>query len=247
MEALKRGLSELCDKRLVDRGNKFSQALFASGVHSIRQACRSASESRGAYRFLGNDRVSELDILNNLRYNCISACRGKTVLCIQDTTEINLSGHRGRIKSDGHIGKTQGGDLGFYLHPSFVVDAADGTPYGYSSIKSWCRPFDRPDKYERRYGKLPFDQKQSYKWFEVSRDTKNILGDVVGHMIIVQDREGDIYEQYCGIPDGHTDLLVRAGADRRLCTGGKLSDALSHAEPSSSYQVGVDSGNKRVK
>ncbi|WP_315821691.1 transposase DNA-binding-containing protein [Paraflavitalea speifideaquila] len=94
----KREFTELDDLRLLYRGNKILGDLFSKGVHSIRQLSSDESSAKGFYRFLQNDRVSEEEIVRNLSANCKAACQDKYVVCIQDTTEINLSSHSRRIK-----------------------------------------------------------------------------------------------------------------------------------------------------
>ena len=193
MLAQKRLFTDLDDLRLVYRGNKILADLFAGSTHSIRQVCRGEAEAKGFYRFLHNERVSEDDIVQNMQANCRAACHGRYVVCVQDTTSINLSSHSGRIQHTEDIGTTntkQKKGLGFFLHPCLVIDAGQGTPYGYSDVKVWNRPLTLPSKHERRYSSLPIDQKESYKWIEVSQNTQAALGDTVAGMVIVQDREG---------------------------------------------------------
>src|SRR5690348_17122426 len=102
----KREFTDLDDLRLIYRGNKILTDLMRKSTHSIRQICQDESDAKGFYRFLCNERVSEEDIVANLAENCIQACKGKYVVCIQDTTEINLSSHSHRIKRDDYIGTT---------------------------------------------------------------------------------------------------------------------------------------------
>jgi hypothetical protein len=102
----KRELTDLEDLRLVYRGNKILGDLFSKNIHSIRQLTVDESSAKGFYRFLQNDRVSEEDIVFNLSANCKAACTGKYVVCIQDTTEINLGSHINRIKKDDYTGTT---------------------------------------------------------------------------------------------------------------------------------------------
>lgn len=56
------------------------------------------------------------------------------------------------------------------------------------------------DKYERGYKKLPIEEKESYKWIESSLNTKKVFENAQA-VIIVQDREGDIFKQFATIPD----------------------------------------------
>lgn len=248
MQLLKREFTDLEDMRLLYRGNKILSDLFSSSTHSIRQMCKDDSSAKGFYRFLSNDRVSEEDIVNNLTTNCKAACAGKYVICIQDTSEINLSSHSNRIKKNGDIGTTNANGnqgLGFMLHPSLVVDAVECIPYGYSDIKIWNRPLELKSKFEREYNKLPIEEKESYKWLEVSKNTKAVLKDSVKSMVIVQDREGDIYEQFATIPDEKTDLLIRAKTNRKLKDGTKLFSCFCAQASQGSYEIVVDACKKK--
>lgn len=246
----KREFTELDDLRLIYRGNKILSDLFNKSVHSIRQLTVDESSAKGFYRFLQNDRVTEDDIIYNLSANCKAACKGKYVVCIQDTTEINLNTHRKRIKKDSYIGTTNvKGDkgLGFLLHPSLVLDAIEGIPYGYADIKVWNRPLEFKSKHERNYGALPIEEKESYKWIEVSKNTKSALEDVAAGMLIVQDREGDIYEQFAVIPDKQTDLLIRARTNRTLLDKSKLYTCLNGEKSQGNYELVIEAKQNRKK
>lgn len=245
-----RGFTSLSDTRLVSRGNKNLDILFRNSVQSIRQLSKDEAEAKGFYRFLANDRVSEGAIIANLSSNCRVASQGKYVICIQDTTEINLGSHRNRIKKDTFIGTTNAkGDygLGFMLHPSLVLDAHDGTPYGYADIKVWNRPLEFRSKFEREYSKLPITEKESYKWIEVSNNTKKALSSTVEGMVIIQDREGDIYEQFAVVPDVKTDLLIRARTNRTLKDKRKLFNCFSDQQAQGDYEILVEAKGKRPK
>lgn len=244
---LSRRFQDLVDKRLIERGNKIYQDLFNKSIHSIRQICATESDAKGMYRFLKNDRVSEVDIIRNQQLNCVNSCKGRYVVCIQDTTEINLSSHRGRIKRDEFIGTTNSKSdtgLGFLVHPSLVLDAQTGIPYGYSAIKIWNRSLEFKNKFEREYSKLPIEEKESNKWIEVSKQTQETIEDSVQGMIIIQDREGDIYQQFATIPNGKTELLVRARTNRTLVDKTKLFSCLDVQKSQGSYQIHVQSCSK---
>jgi hypothetical protein len=235
--------------RLLYSGNKILEDLFSSSIRSIRQSSKDESSAKGTFRFLSNDRVSEEDIVSNLSANCVRACRGKYVLSIQDSSEINLSSHSNRIKKDENIGITnakgeQG--LGFMIHPSLVVDAVDCIPYGYADVKIWNRPLEFKSKFEREYNKLPIEEKESFKWLEVSKNTKTVLKDSVEGMVIVKDR-GDIYEQFVTIPDEKTDLLIRARTNRRLKDNTKLISCFSGQAAQGSYEIIVDACQKKKR
>lgn len=247
----KRGFSQLSDKRLIKRGNKILDDLFSKSIHSIRQITNNESDAKAFYRFLQNERVDENTIIQNMLFNCRTACSGKVVLCIQDSTEINLSSHKGRIKKDDYIGTTNANrdiGLGFFLHPSLVVDAQTGTPYGFADVRVWNRELDFTPRNERKKQHLPIEDKESYKWIDVSKKTQDALCDTVEGMVIIQDREGDIYEQFATIPNAQTALLIRARIDRRLSDGTKLYDTVSKEPCQGNYTIEIPAkGNRKYR
>jgi len=163
-------------------------------------------------------------------------------LSIQDTSEINLSAHSGRIdvtKGLGAIDDNKGG-IGFKLHPSFVIDAGNCFPIGFSDIRIWTRDQDKGDKYEREYNKLPIEEKESYKWIGSGIDSKEVLSKAKA-VIIVQDREGDIFDQFVRVPDEKTFLLIRSCVNRTTSSDKKLWDELSKATVLGQYDLHLSS------
>jgi len=236
------------DKRLDERGNNFIGSLFRSGSHSIRQFSGSNADQKGNYRFLENKRTSEEAIIKSISNRCARAVKGKLVLSIQDTSEINLYKHKNRIKHDGSIGVTNAATngLGFMIHPSLVVDASNCFPYGYGHVHLFNRKLEREPKQTRDqhgYKKLGIKEKESNKWLSSSQATKENLKEAA-MVIIVQDREGDIYEQFATVPDERTHLLIRAKSNRTLPEGGKLFSKVNSGNVSGTYSLKI-AGDKR--
>lgn len=236
------------DKRLDARGNKFVNELLLRGTHSIRQISHDSAGLKGNYRFLENVRTNETAIINNMTSRCASSIKGKVLLSIQDTSEINLYNHKNRLKKDDSIGTTNApkNGLGFMIHPSLVVDARDCFPYGYCNIHMWNRSLEKEDKTTKdrhKYKKLPIEAKESNKWQASSKATKKVLKEAA-MVVIIQDREGDIYEQFATIPNEQTHLLIRAKSNRTLADGGKLFSKLSTGKKSGEYEIKLE-GDKR--
>lgn len=236
------------DKRLDTRGNKFVSELLLRGTHSIRQISQDSAGLKGNYRFLENNRTNETAIINNMTSRCASAVKGKVLLSIQDTSEINLYNHKNRLKIDGSLGTTNAPKygLGFMIHPSLVVDAKDCFPYGYCDIHMWNRSLEKETKLSKvkhNYKKLPIEAKESNKWQASSKATKKVLKEAET-VIIIQDREGDIYEQFATIPNEQTHLLIRAKSNRILSDGEKFFSKLSLCEKSGEYEIKIE-GDKR--
>ena len=240
------------DKRLEARGEALHKALFQNGTRSIKGASRDWAEQKGNYRFLHSEKTTEEKLKEEIISRCSEAVKGKVVLAIQDTTEADLSTHIGRLNlADSEQGSGLGkidndrGGIGFKLHPSLVVDAGTCMPLGYSDIRIWHRPMDGGNRFDRNYKRLPIEEKESYKWLETSKNTKKNLAEAQA-IIIVQDREGDIFEQFSQIPDDKTFLLVRAFINRTTIFEEKLWDKLSRSEVLGQYQleVSTDSHSK---
>jgi len=232
------------DVRLDARGNELIKSLWNKGSQSIRQVANSNAEQKGYYRFFENERTTEDAIIQSMSKRCASAVKGKVVLIFQDTTEINLYNHKNRIKLDDSIGLTNAAEngLGFMLHPSLVVDAKNCFPYGYCNVHIYNRDLEREtDKH--RYKKLSIEEKESYKWMASSKEAKSVLEEAA-MKVIIQDREGDIYEQFATIPDAKTDLLIRAKSDRNLPEGGKLFSKVASCEVAGAYDIVIE-GDKR--
>jgi hypothetical protein len=132
--------------------------------------------------------------------------------------------------------------VGFKLHPSIVVDAASYFPLGIADVYLWDRPLEKDE--ERNYRQLPVDQKESRKWLQVSEHTKTCLQQAAA-VVIIEDREGDIFEQFKAVADDKTFLLVRSRGNRNLQDGGKLWAQLSAAALAGSYELSVDSDSHR--
>ena len=95
------------DRRLQLRAKKMISELFSKCVHSIRQILNDKASQQAWYRFLRNDNTTEEEeITKQITDFCGIATRGRVVLSIQDTTEINLYSHKNRIHHNESIGKT---------------------------------------------------------------------------------------------------------------------------------------------
>src|SRR4051794_25892001 len=231
------------DVRLERRGRRLLERLFRNGTKSLQAIALSRAGQKGFYHLLRSEKVSEEKLIEELAARCAKAARGKVVLAIQDTTEVNLGAHQHRLDMHSGVGRLDSpyaGDVGFKVHPSIVVDACSYFPLGIADVYVWDRPIKKYTKAERDYKQLPIAQKESRKWLQVSDHTKTCLQQAAA-VVIVQDREGDIFEQFKAVADDHTFLLVRSRGNRNLEGGGKLWQQLSAAALAGSYELLVDS------
>jgi hypothetical protein len=107
---------------------------------------------------LENENVTVSELVQSIAEHCQQNLAERHVLAISDSSEINLQSHIGRLKSKdlGVVGNNT--DVGFYIHPTLIVDSENGFPLGLSTIQLWSRDIDHQDKYERNYKKLPIEQ-----------------------------------------------------------------------------------------
>lgn len=207
----------LNDKRLERSGNKILSKISSKKTAISNQYCKKASEEMANRRFMSNPNIENTQLCEALYDWCQKKSKGKTVLAIQDTTELNYNKHAGRLSQEdkelGPVGKDS--NFGFLMHPTLVVDATTYFPLGYSCIHLWNRNWDKDDKNVRDYKKQDIEEKESYRWIESSQKTKEKLKEAI-HVTIIADRESDIYEEFVEVPNEKCDLLIRSSVNRRL-------------------------------
>jgi len=208
---------------------------------NIRRISQSRAEQVAYYRFLESLEVTPSELSRTLSSHCQEQVSGKHVLALNDTTEINLQSHRGRLKPEGLGVVGNNTDVGFFLHPTLVLEAETGFPLGLSAVQIWTREPNRLNKKGRKYSRLPIEEKESYKWIaSAERSTQSLLGGGATQVTHIGDRESDIYEAWQTIPEGEQHLLVRIQKDRCL-SGGKTSlyEVLAQQPVEGTYEVEI--------
>ncbi len=94
------------------------------------------------------------------------------MLAISDSSEINLSAHRGRLHPEDLGVLSNDRDVGFFIHPTLVLDAADGFPFELSDVHQWSRPLGHEDKHTRNYQQQDIEAKESFKWLHASESSQ---------------------------------------------------------------------------
>jgi len=206
------------------------------------------SENMAFSRFFNNDSVTVPSIIQALQQKALEVSKGRHVLCIQDTTEINYQKHSNFFHLDdedlGPVGNNY--DIGFFLHPTMVVDTAGCFPLGLSDVHIWNRHQDKQDKYARNYKYQPIEEKESYRWIRSGQRSIELLGDTVAHMTIIGDRESDIYEEFLALKGHHSDVLVRSKENRLLYDQDqKLYEYLSSQPIAGTYKIKIRTDKRK--
>jgi hypothetical protein len=230
------------DKRLDKRAAFISNIIMQSKTSSIRSSTSDEASQKAAYRFLKNEKAEEAVLVKALKERTSYLCANREVLVIQDTTTIDLTSHKGRLQPKtglGPVGNYEGGAIGFFLHAGLVIDPLRSTILGFSSYTQWSRSFDTPNKKDRSYKKLPIEQKEASKWITSSKESKEVLLSAKC-ITIIEDREGDIYDQFALIPDDRTHLIVRSRDNRKVNKTEKLYDVLAKADVAGHFELSVE-------
>lgn len=214
------------DERLGKRFRSLLAQLSSSPGDSIPLVCQDWANTKAAYRFFDNDRVSEAEILGGhfqATRDRVGATDGP-ILVMHDTTEFTYK--REDIEA---VGKTRINIAGAYrdglpryitacgilMHSSLVV-TPEGLPLGLSAIKFWSRKkFKGANALKKIINptRVPIEQKESIRWLDNLKQSTALLGDAA-RCVHIGDRESDIYELFCAAQEVGTKFLLRTCVDR---------------------------------
>jgi hypothetical protein len=189
--------------------------IVATGSLKPRELGGTRSGEMAAHRLLSCEDVEPAQLLVPHVARTVAACKGRRVVAAQDTTEINFDRQRQPAAGLGPTGND--GIRGFFLHPVVAVDADDEALLGVVGAQIWTRGEEPTPMHHD----IPFDEKESRRWLAGAEMAAEQLASVATQVIVVSDREGDIYPMFARRPDG-VDLVVRAAHDRVLAEGGNL-------------------------
>jgi hypothetical protein len=127
------------------------------------------------------------------------ATESERVIVAQDTTYYNYSGQK---KMEG-LGTIQGRTKGTLQHNALAV-TEKGIPLGMIYQRNWTR------------GGANAFETESEKWFEGLLATNKYLGEIDKSVVLVQDREADIFDFFKAPRAKNVDLLVRVFQKRNL-------------------------------
>jgi len=210
-----RSKAVLGDARRDKRAAWMLDRIVASGSLVLREIGETRSGEVGAHRLLSSDDVDPNALLVPHVARTAQACRGRRIVAAQDTTEINFDRSRQPIAGLGPTGNT---DIrGFFIHPVVAVDADDEALLGVLGARIWTRK-EEPTPDHRC---IAFEEKESRRWLDAAETAAAQLASVASQVVVVTDREGDIYPLFSRRPES-IDLVVRASHDRVLVGKGTL-------------------------
>lgn len=154
----------------------------------------------------------------------------RVVLALEDTTSFNFA-HHPATEGLGVIEDNR--TAGFFAHTTLAA-SAEGVPIGIFDQQVWTRQ-KQSKRVKGTHKKLPITEKESMKWLNGLYETQTSPVAV----IVVGDREADIYELYQEAQTTQTDYIIRVVRNRRIDGDRLLTDALADCEFVAHYEVDV--------
>ena len=173
------------------------------------------------YRMIDQPDESEVSMANILLPHGQRTVRRmagqKTVLCVQDGTDLNYN-NLDRCEGLGEIGSNQTGakSRGLHMHSTLAV-APNGLPLGV--VRSECIAAEgKSPGEERLVEEIPIEEKRTFIWIEHHRNLIKVAGEMPHTRLIdVCDREADFFEMFDEQRQNpRVELLIRAQYNRNI-------------------------------
>lgn len=183
-------------------------------------------------------------MIDQTLYRCTNTLKGKSVLAIVDTTEINCQGHINRLQSKKGLGPlSDNKTLGYYLQPILCLDANSKSPLGIAGVHLWNRTGESLVNYKHRY----ITERESNKWYTPLLQGRDSILQHANDVTFVMDREADIYEVLDAIPKRSAHLVIRSNHDRMILHNGQkihLKSFLAKQPVQGSIRIQLQSGKR---
>lgn len=187
--------------------------------------------AKAAYRFWNNPRVHAREVLAPHAAQAVERSKQyPVVLVAQDTSEINVTS-RPATRGMGYLGSPQ--CRGLLLH-SLLAISPTGVPLGVFRQFAWVRPLDQLGKRHRRRQRA-LKEKESQRWLDGLTATAECFPQHP-HVVLMGDRESDVFDLFAMPRPAHIDLLVRVCREkRRVEHPTKYLDKALRSEPVRGY------------
>ena len=136
----------------------------------------------GFGRFLANRKVTVDRLIEGWSDRTAAAVKGRHVLALQDTSEINFRTTPKRRRGLGEIGKGSG--RGVLLHAMLALDAKTAGCLGLVGGRIWTRR----GRVKVAHQKRRTENKESYRWITTAEQGKAVLA-AAAQVTVIADRE----------------------------------------------------------
>jgi hypothetical protein len=199
-------LGRFGDRRLATTGDHLLAAMEQKQTMCLHALADSREVAVRYGEFLDNEAVSRHEMLVHAGRLTAQRAARRQVVVVSDTSEHNYARHSASKRGFGAVGN--GTDIGVFIHPILALDGGTGGILGLVGAEVINRA---PGKVVDR--KLrDADAKESRRWLAGAETAGDVLAEAA-EITMVEDREGDIYDQFARRPQ-NVHLLVRAARDR---------------------------------
>jgi hypothetical protein len=213
---------DLGDRRRKQRAIQILEARWQQPQASFYGTFSSWAPAKAAYGLI--EHRSQEITLASLLASHVQATQQRMaaeplVLLPQDTTGLNYTGLK-QTSGLGPLGDEKG--RGLWLH-SLLAFRPDGVPLGVLDARCWARPPNAASGRGRNAKSI--DEKESFRWIQAFQEAAAAARRMSQtQLVVLTDREGDLYELYDATQMGPDNLhaLVRAQHDRKLDCHQKL-------------------------
>lgn len=211
---------EFGDVRLERRLVELAETLSEFPLSPINQACQKKAKAKAAYRLFANEKVTSEPILSaHQARTCQRMQDEELVFFVEDTTFLDFTSHiktQGLGPLGGKGGQRSG--RGLLMHSALALDG-NGVPLGILSQNIWARPLDvDPEKSGLHYA-ISIEEKESYRWLRSARESFAALwknAEKVPEVVVLADREADIFEFMEDVLAQFGHFVIRAGSHNRV-------------------------------
>jgi hypothetical protein len=220
--------AELGDDRRTQRLVTVATVLADHPAAGFPEACGSRADLKATYRFFANDAIAPAALLaSHVSATYERAVEVPRVLAVQDTTEVDWTGHPAT---------TGLGPLGSPTHQGLLVHTTlaftpERVPLGLLAQEVWARdPAAVGQRATRK--QRPIEEKESCKWLRSLAAVNDARHECPRtHFLSVGDREADVYDLFVAERAEGVDLLIRAAWDRRVAHAEQYLWATVLAQP----------------
>ena len=200
------------DLRLNKRFSILARELASRPSLSINEASTDWAAAKAAYRFFDNPKVKPDSVLSPHFLSTELRCEShQTIIAVQDTTVLDFSSHHKTegLGLTGVSGESAFESRGLHVHTTLALSEA-GLPLGLLDVQTWARQRQKTKGHD--HVKIPLQEKESFRWIQSLRVATEKTPK--SKLIMLADREADIYELFEEALDLGSDLVVRLQHDR---------------------------------
>ena len=237
------GDASLGDTRRGKRAAKIAAGLICDVGSAISSSC-GGNGAQAVSRLFNCKDVDEKSILSSHTVKTAERCskHNGRILVAQDTTVLDFSS-RTNLYGLGPTGT--GGGYGIMMHSAFVMNEQK-LPLGILGLRLWCRDGSNVGIRKTR-SKRNIMEKESAKWIWGLEQVNKQLSGLDKEVVLIGDRESDIYELFCADRASNVHLLVRMTENRVISVDGEVSkiyDALDSSCVLGCYAFDLPDGSR---